>query len=148
MNSTKIILIAAALIIVAGLLYMFTTSNNTGNINETSELVDEEQIVEDDAIELDENVDVVVVNITGEDFSFDPSAINVKLGQTVRVVLTANDLPHDFVVDEFNAKSTVAQPGETIEVEFTPTQAGEFEYYCSVGEHRANGMVGTLTVTE
>jgi hypothetical protein len=31
-------------------------------------------------------------------------------------------------------------------VEFTADKAGTFEYYCSVGNHRAMGMKGTLTV--
>jgi len=31
-------------------------------------------------------------------------------------------------------------------VEFTADTPGEFEYYCSVGQHRANGQVGKLIV--
>jgi plastocyanin len=33
-----------------------------------------------------------------------------------------------------------------VEVEFTPNIVGEFEYYCSVGDHRAKGMTGTIIV--
>ena len=33
-------------------------------------------------------------------------------------------------------------------LEFTADKAGSFEYYCSVGEHKAMGMVGTLKVEE
>ena len=55
---------------------------------------------------------------------------------------------HDFVIDELNVKSEIIKSGETGEVEFTPDTIGEFEFYCSVGQHRANGMVGTLIVEE
>ena len=88
----------------------------------------------------------VVVNLEGNKFRFSQSEIKVKLGDKVRVVLTAVDMPHDFDLDEFGVNGEVAQPGETVEVEFTADQVGRFEYYCSVGKHRANGMVGTLVV--
>lgn len=45
-------------------------------------------------------------------------------------------------------KTTQVNTGATTSVEFVADQVGNFEYYCSVGQHRANGMVGTLTVTE
>jgi len=31
-------------------------------------------------------------------------------------------------------------------VTFVADKAGEYEFYCSVGQHRANGMVGKLIV--
>lgn len=43
-------------------------------------------------------------------------------------------------------KTKVINGGETDTVEFTPDKAGSFEYYCSVGKHRAMGMKGTVTV--
>ena len=33
-------------------------------------------------------------------------------------------------------------------VQFTADQVGEFEYYCSVGTHRADGMYGNFIVEE
>jgi len=53
---------------------------------------------------------------------------------------------HDFVIDEFNVATKMTKTGETDTVEFIADKAGVFEYYCSVGEHRKMGMVGTLTV--
>lgn len=109
-----------------------------------------DSILEGDTESQDESMmlDVTTINMTGNNFSFDPSVIKVKVGEKVKVVLNAVDMPHDFVVDELDVRTDIAQPGETVEVEFTATEVGEYEYYCSVGQHRANGMVGTLTVTE
>ena len=53
---------------------------------------------------------------------------------------------HDWVLDEFNAKTKVIQGGQTDTVEFTASKAGTFEYYCSVGQHRQMGMVGKFIV--
>jgi nitrite reductase (NO-forming) len=146
MNSTKIAIIIIVLVAVAGGAYLFTTSNSQPAVNDTTEIDQQEKVVDDTQMEVD--ADTVVIEVSGANFSFNPSKITVKKGQKVKVVFTANDMQHDFVIDELDVKSDTVTAGRTTEVEFTPTEAGEFEYYCSVGNHRAQGMVGTLTVTE
>jgi plastocyanin len=89
---------------------------------------------------------VKVIEVSGNNFRFNPATITVNKGDRVRVVLTSVDMQHDFNVDELDVDGPIAVAGEKSEVEFTADQAGKFEYYCSVGQHRANGMVGTLTV--
>lgn len=86
------------------------------------------------------------ITVEGGSFKFTPNEITVKKGQPVKIVLESKDLMHDFVIDELNVKSTQAKAGESVEVTFTPTQTGSFEFYCSVGNHRAMGMKGTLIV--
>ena len=39
-----------------------------------------------------------------------------------------------------------AATGHVGNVTFTPTEAGEYEYYCTVAGHKVSGMVGKLTV--
>ena len=89
---------------------------------------------------------VKVFNVSGANFRFDPSTITVQQGDKVRIVFKSLDMQHDFDITELGVDSPVTVAGETSEFEFTATQAGEFEYFCSVGQHRANGMVGTLIV--
>ena len=55
---------------------------------------------------------------------------------------------HDFIIDEFNVATKRLNGGEQDAVEFTADKTGSFEYYCSVGQHRQNGQVGTLIVEE
>jgi len=50
------------------------------------------------------------------------------------------------VIDEFGVATKQAQSPDTEVLEFTADKAGSFEYYCSVGTHRAMGMKGTLKV--
>jgi plastocyanin len=72
----------------------------------------------------------------------------VKKGDAVHIVFTSSQGFHDWKVDEFGAATSVVSTGQTDEVVFIADTAGSFEYYCSVGNHRAQGMVGTLVVEE
>ena len=95
--------------------------------------------------------DVVTFQLTGENFAFfmdgeEQPELHVKQGDTVRIELTSTDGFHDWVVDEFDAATDRVRTGETATVEFVADQTGTFEYYCSVGSHRANGMWGNLVV--
>ena len=90
----------------------------------------------------------VVVEVTASNYAFEPEIITVEKGQIVRIELTITEGTHDMVVDEFNAATSAAGAGSTVAVEFEASQSGDFEYYCSVGNHRALGMVGTLIVED
>ena len=57
-------------------------------------------------------------------------------------------MKHDWKVDEFAVATKILSVGEEETIEFVASKAGTFEYYCSVGSHRANGMKGSLTITE
>lgn len=102
-------------------------------------------------IELESGVEtsMQIFTVVGENFAFSPSTMTVKKGDTVQVTFVNSDGFHDFVIDEFDgAKSTRIKSGEQETITFVADTVGTFTYYCSVGEHRAMGMKGTLTVTE
>ena len=86
--------------------------------------------------------------VTGKSFSFTPNEIKVKRGDTVRIVFINSEGFHDWVMNEFNARTKQIKAGETETIEFIADKVGSFEYYCSVGQHRQMGMVGTLVVEE
>lgn len=82
-----------------------------------------------------------------DDFSFSLSSLEVEQGDVVRIVLTnVGNMPHDLVVENLSVATSILENGQTEILEFTAEEVGEFEYYCSVGQHRENGMVGTLNV--
>lgn len=89
---------------------------------------------------------VKVFNVSGANFRFDPVTITVKKGDQVKIIFESLDMQHDLDIDEFDVNSPVIPAGESSEIEFTADQVGQFEYYCSVAQHRANGMAGTLIV--
>ncbi|MBP9690752.1 cupredoxin domain-containing protein [Candidatus Woesebacteria bacterium] len=92
--------------------------------------------------------EVQIVTVEAGSFYFKPNEIRVKKGQKVRIVMNSVSMMHDFVIDELGVKLPVVKDGDTGEVEFVASTAGSFEYYCSVGQHRAQGQVGTLIVEE
>ncbi len=90
-----------------------------------------------------EGQDIVV---EGGDFFFKPNEIRVKKGEKVTITLSNAGGFHNLVIDEFNVKTKIIKDGEEETVTFTPDKAGTFEFYCSVGNHRAMGMKGKLIV--
>lgn len=84
--------------------------------------------------------------VEGRPFEFSLKEMRVNKGDTVTVTFVNQEGMHDWVVDEFNARTKQIKTGETDTVTFVADQTGMFEYYCSVGQHRANGMVGKLIV--
>src|SRR3989344_5627726 len=85
--------------------------------------------------------DARVLVVTGENFKFvvdgnDNPDILVKLGDKIRIEFSSTDGFHDWVVDEFNARTEQVRPGTPTFVEFIADKKGTFEYYCSVGSHR------------
>jgi plastocyanin len=84
--------------------------------------------------------------VSGQNYSFTPNEIRVKQGDTVRISFKSLDGMHDWRLDEFNASTQITKTGENDTVEFVADRTGRFQFYCSVGQHRQLGMVGTLIV--
>lgn len=156
MNKALIGIVVAVLI--AGGAYYFMTMNSsvaddvkvdTDKMMEDTDKSGEAMMIEstESAEAMMEKVDVEV-ELEGGMFYFEPNIIEAKVGDVVKVTLDNVEGFHDFVVDEFDAATAQIKEGETDTVTFTVTEAGEFEFYCSVGNHREQGMVGTLVVTE
>lgn len=92
--------------------------------------------------------DVQVIEIEAGAFYYKPNVIKVKKGQKVQVVFKSVDMMHDFNVDALNIKSEVVKGGNSSTFEFTANEVGTYEYYCSIGQHKQNGQIGTLVVEE
>ena len=136
---------------------MADESNDDAAMLKDQEAVEAENsdgtMMEDDENDLmiKENSEVMMQEIktfdlTGKNFAFSQSEIKVKKGDKVKINFKSTDGFHDWVVDEFNAKTSQVNTGGSTSVEFVADQAGMFEFYCSVGRHREMGMVGKLIV--
>lgn len=84
--------------------------------------------------------------VTGSNFSFVPNMISVKKGDVVKINFKNAQGFHDLRIDEFKASTKQIKTGEEETISFIADKTGSFEYYCSVGSHRAMGMKGTLKV--
>lgn len=87
-----------------------------------------------------------VFDVSGSNFAFDVTEMRVKEGDTVTINFSASAGFHDWKIDEFSAATAQVRPGTPTSVTFVADKKGTFEYYCSVGSHRAQGMVGNLIV--
>lgn len=86
--------------------------------------------------------------VTGENYSFMPGTITVKKGDKVKITFKNIDGFHDFKLDEFGVATKKISSGQEEVVTFVADKAGTFEYYCSIGSHRAMGMKGAFVVQE
>ena len=111
--------------------------------DESAEVTDSPESVEE---EVSDTAEIKEFTLDAFNFGFSDDELTVNLGDTVVINLTNSDGFHDWVLDEFAAQTTQIQTGETTSVTFVATERGTFEYYCSVGNHREQGMVGTLVV--
>lgn len=84
--------------------------------------------------------------VEGSSFAFNPTQIRVKEGDRVKIVFTNKNGMHDWVLDEFDVRTKVTSAGQSDTVEFVANKKDTFEYYCSIGNHRQQGMVGNLIV--
>lgn len=93
----------------------------------------------------------VVISMTAEGREYfvngetNPDIV-VSEGDIVRIELEVTGGRHDWVVDEFDTWVDYTNAGETNSVTFIADTSGTFEYYCSNGSHRADGMVGNFIV--
>lgn len=84
--------------------------------------------------------------VSGFNYGFSPNTLTVNKGDTVKITFKNSGGVHDFVINEFNVKTKTIRSGDSETVSFVANQAGTFQFYCSVANHKQMGMVGTLTV--
>lgn len=87
------------------------------------------------------------IEVDATSFDFDPEEITVTTGEDIAIVLSSDDLLHDFTIDEIDVH-VAADRGETAEGGLRAEEAGEYTYYCTVAGHREAGMEGTLVVED
>jgi len=89
------------------------------------------------------------VDVDLHSFYFKPDRIVVHSGRPVELILRNRALvvPHNFTVADSALSLSVTKwgPGSR-RVRFTPTVAGEYEFFCHVHGHAKKGMTGTLVV--
>lgn len=143
MNPMLIVGAIVVLVIVGG--GIFLLSNKPQTTTQMPEVVLDETLMTA-ATPVSSTGEVKTFTLEAGSFYFKPNTISVKKGDSVKVTINSVDLMHDFVIDEFDARTEIAKSGTSATVEFVADQTGSFKFYCSVGSHRAQGMEGTLIV--
>lgn len=83
----------------------------------------------------------------GGALKFDKTALESKPGQVTVVLDNPSSVPHAIEVEGEGVEEEGKTVGKGGVSEVTvDVKAGEYEYYCPVGNHKDAGMEGTLTV--
>lgn len=136
-----------AIILVGAVVYIFVnrTAQTTPQAAQTQETTLPTTVQQEPQQE-ESTMEAKTFQISAKNFAFSVPEIRIKVGEKVKIVLTGTEGFHDLTLDEFNAKTKQISAGQTAEVEFVADKEGIFEYYCSVGNHRQQGMVGNIIV--
>lgn len=165
-NSTIITIVIAIFVIVGVIVYSTSAADKDNLVNsdgmeqtimEEKVTVDSEDtlVADEEAMENDIGIEEESMMVEADmvmdlkSFSFTPDLIEIPAGETMTIKLTNSGGFHDFVVDELDVASEQINEGDTTIVTITaPLDAAgdEYEFYCSVGNHRAQGMVGIVKV--
>lgn len=155
MNKTAIILFVLVLVVLGGVFLTNKKTNVESPVVDNSKEMGDMKDVKPTPVPSGYNTPisnttapVKEFTVEGKNFSFSLKEIKVNKGDLVKINFKNTQGFHDFVIDEFKVATKQFQsPGEE-KVEFIADKVGSFEYYCSVGSHRAMGMWGTLIVED
>lgn len=119
--------------------------------------------------ESSESVPAETLQLAMQDIAYDSPALTATRGETVRIELeNRGAITHDFTIDGIAVDDVHTSGGSSSEehehaasehdihfaldagdsghLDFAPSEAGTYEYFCTVAGHREAGMRGTLTV--
>ena len=92
---------------------------------------------------------MVFLGVGGEIDGMTNPDLVAQTGDMVQVTLINGDgMPHDLAIPDLNVQTAMMTgKGQTAEVVFEISAAGEFAYYCTVSGHRQAGMEGNFIVS-
>ena len=149
--NNKLLAVVVVVILIAGGFILFkskTIAPTDGEVNNYMPVPGsnvDEMIVTEEIREI-APVTVKEFSVSAAPYSFSTKSISVNKGDTVKITLKNTKGTHDLKIDEYGVATRVLNAGEEQTLTFLADKVGSFEYYCSVGNHRAMGMVGTLSV--
>lgn len=91
---------------------------------------------------------VRIIEVKSFQFFFDPGLIVVNKGERIRLIVTAEDVPHGFEIEGYPIPeydvNTKIRPGFPMTIEFTAEEVGVWEIvctiYCGYGHSDMRGM--------
>ncbi|MBP9758485.1 S-layer homology domain-containing protein [Candidatus Dojkabacteria bacterium] len=88
--------------------------------------------------------------LTLDNYSFKPQVIIARPGQKLNIKLYSEYGFHNFVLEELGIHSENISTGESDQVEviipIDTVQNKTYEFYCSIGDHKAKGMIGYIQI--
>jgi len=75
------------------------------------------------------NQNVRAIEIHAHRFEFNPSSISVKKGETVKLKLVSDDVPHSLLIKDLGISQPITK-GKPSEITLTPQKEGDFHGQC------------------
>jgi plastocyanin len=91
--------------------------------------------------------DLTVTADPGGAISWDKTSLDAKAGKVTLKLVNDSAVPHAIEVEGNGVEEetkTITKSTADVTVDLKP---GTYEYYCPVGDHKEEGMKGTLTVS-
>ena len=87
------------------------------------------------------------IEVVAKRFTFEPSRVEVREGERVKLVVKSDDGVHGIEIKKFKVNKKVPRGGEPVTIEFVASAAGEYPILCSeyCGKDH-DSMKGTLVV--
>jgi uncharacterized cupredoxin-like copper-binding protein len=88
------------------------------------------------------------IQISENEFSLDPSVVTLEQAGTYEFEVTNDgEFPHalDIEAEDEEAETGNIEPGQSTTISLS-LPAGSHELYCPIGNHRDQGMEGTIAV--
>lgn len=91
-----------------------------------------------------------VIAIDAAEFAYTPNKFDAKVGEKLTFKITnKGTLDHSLVIagpDGAVITRVDVKLGSTATLDFTPSKAGTYQFYCDVPGHKESGMTGTINV--
>jgi cytochrome c oxidase subunit 2 len=85
------------------------------------------------------------IDVVAHKYAFEPSRIEVKVGEPVEITLHSTDTKHGFVSKDLGIEKVVFSKDQPATVKFTPSKAGTFAFkcakFCGMGHRKMKGEI-------
>jgi len=85
------------------------------------------------------------IEVVARKFAFEPSKIEVRVGETVEITFVSSDTKHGFVCKELGLEKVVFSKAEPAKVTFTAEKPGTYEFkcakFCGLGHGKMKGEI-------
>ncbi len=88
------------------------------------------------------------ITVTAKKFEWSPAKIEVKVGETIELILESEDVKHGFSCKDLGIQKVKFKTGEPATVTFTPDKPGTYRFkcahFCGKGHRRMRGEIVVL----
>jgi cytochrome c oxidase subunit II len=85
------------------------------------------------------------IEVVAHKYAFEPSHIEVKVGEPVEITFRSTDTKHGFVSKDLGLEKVVFSKDQPATVKFTPSKAGTFAFkcarFCGMGHGKMKGEI-------